>query len=53
VRHPQIFILRLAIEWEWQRVGAVQNAQFSGNDFNVARGEIWILRARQTCGDRA
>jgi hypothetical protein len=23
VRHPQIFILRLGIEWEWQRFGAI------------------------------
>ena len=23
VRHPQIFILRLGIDWEWQRVGAI------------------------------
>src|SRR4029077_13524794 len=44
---------RLGIDWKWQRVGAILNLQLAGDDFDVAGREVWILRARQACGDRA
>ena len=53
MRHPQIFILRLGIERERQRVGTIQNPQLVRDDFNVAGREVWIFRAGRTCGDRA
>ena len=53
VRHAEIFILRLGIEWKRQRVGAVQNAQRVWNNLNVARGKIWIFGAGQARRDTA
>ena len=53
VRHSQIFILRLGVDRERQSVGAIENAQLAGNDFNVACREVRILRAWQTCRDSA
>jgi hypothetical protein len=53
VRHAQIFILRLGIEWKRQRVSAVQNAQRVWNNLNVARGKIWIFGAGQARRDTA
>ena len=47
VRHPQIFILRLGIERERQRVGAIQNAQLVWNNFNVAGGKVFVFGARR------
>ena len=51
MRHPQIFILRLGIEWERQRVGAIQNAQLVWNNFNVAGRKVWIFGAGEACRD--
>src|SRR5207249_2518423 len=48
VRHSQIFILRLGIDRERQCVGAIENAQLAGNEFDVASRKVWIFSSRQT-----
>ena len=49
--HPQIFVVRLGIDREWQIVRPIQNLQFARDDFDVASGEIWIFCARQPRSD--
>jgi hypothetical protein len=49
--HPQIFVMRFGVDWEWQIVSPIQNLQFVGNDFNVAGGEIWIFCAWRARSD--
>ena len=45
VRHSQIFILRLGIDREWERISPIQNSQTVRNDFDVTGGKVWIFRA--------
>ena len=53
VRHPQILVLRLGVDWERQRVGAIQNLQAIWNDLDIPRGEVRIFRSRQPRSDTA
>ena len=53
IAEPQIFVARIGVEREWKNVGTIQNAQVLRQQFDVARGEFWILRAGDAGGDFA
>src|SRR5438045_9721657 len=49
--HPQIFVVRVGVDWERQIVSPIQNLQSARNDFDVARSKVWIFCAWQARSD--
>src|SRR5437588_567194 len=49
--HPQIFVVRVGVNRERQIVRPIQNFQFARNDFDIAGGEVRIVRAGQPRSD--